>query len=324
MLEVVLDCTTNNCIYDPTGPQGQWFQHRWGPRSYPDGSLDINQAIPHAITTESVKVDCVYGDPMCWPPLKDFVQHVEKQILICTNANISDTKLWESVAKDHVSFLISVDGINEQCGKVFLGADWDTILKNIRYLGNKCTVEFRVYQHNCYQIAELVELSKKYQFEISLITACCNDLFGVAVIDQDCTWLYDVIPVDTTGKSIVQIIDEYGNLSPELDKHQWSYMSLRTFLPIQKHRGLLDKPLITKLNYMPDRQDRFLSEYNRIDGKFVSPNNQLFYSAKIYATYMHLLADDWKFTNEYMKEHKTNHFVQELAFFARKLQEDYT
>jgi len=43
-----------------------------------------------------------------------------------------------------------------------------------------------------------------------------------------------------------------------------------------------------------------------------------------YAVYMLLLANDWKLDTAYLKKNKNNRLVQETAYFARRLQQEYT
>lgn len=323
---IQIDCTTDNNVYDPTDGQGQWFQHRWGRRNYPNLSLGFEHAYIHCADSDQVQLNCTYGDPLCWPQLSEFLQVCHKPLIIHTTANVCDFSLVRQLLHPRIEVVITLDGIEEQCGRVFLGADWQTILANLQLLRDRCSVKFQTYEHNCYQIPRLLELAQKYKFAVNFETPAKNDRFGTAVIDQDCNWLYDVIPVDV-GELSVESVEQVASMFPQpetgLKKHTWSYNSLKTFMPRLAHRSILENPLVGRVNYMPDREQEFLAAYQHVDGKYITPDNQTFWNGKTYSAYMLMLADDWKFSNSYLQQNADNRPVQELAFFARKFLEDY-
>jgi len=259
MTTKVIDCTTVNNVYDPTGPQGQSFQHRWGPRQYPTLSLDLEQALQMTQDQGPVVFKCTYGDSFCWSHLKDFVGLSQSPVMIHTTGNVIP-EIFRTIADKSSHIIFSIDGIGNQCGKIMLGADWSNVLKNIEYMGKNCTVEMKTYVHNCHQVEKLKDLSTVHGFQTVFRAGDSNDRFGTAIIDQNCNWLYDVIPVEPdTGK--------HNAVNTTLIKHLWSYTSLKTYMPAKKHRGLLDHPLISKANYMQEIENQFEKSYKEQDGR---------------------------------------------------------
>lgn len=316
MTTKVIDCTTENNVYDPTGPQGQSFQHRWGPRQCPDLELDLSQALDVARGHEHVILKCTYGDPFCWKYFEDFVALCQSPIMIHTTGNV-DPEYFKVVAEKFSHVIFSLDGIEDQCGRIMLGADWSKISQNIKQMGKNCTVEMKVYVHNCRQIEQIKNLADRQGFNTVFRPGDSNDVFGTAIIDQNCNWLYDVIPADPDSLTNC-------NTDTTLRKHLWSYTSLKTYMPAKKHRGLMSHPMISRANYMQEIEHLFEKSYQAQEGIYIAPSGKIFSNSHKYSVYMLLLADDWKLDDAYLRKNRNNRLVQETAYFARRLQQEYT
>ena len=42
---MIIDPTTINNVYNPTGPQGQWIKHRWGKRNFPQIDIQLEKVM---------------------------------------------------------------------------------------------------------------------------------------------------------------------------------------------------------------------------------------------------------------------------------------
>ena len=315
-------------MYNPTSAQGQWFQHRWGQREYPRISLDLCWIKSNISRNLKYDLHSVYGDPVCWDQLVDFADWCEIKPEVFTYANIKNHSVLVDLNKIGCYTVIKIDGIDELCGLVNLGACWKNIKKSIESISGCGAVELATFEHNVHQIDLIYQICKQHQLQLFLSCDNQNDEFGSSVIDQDCKWLYDVKPCYTgihlvNEQNISTIRDKYCNRNFSTpSKNLWAFKSLRTYMPVSRHRSILQKPMLAKFEPPTEVLHSFNDDYNLTEGIFVTPDKKILWNHKLYTMYMNLLANDWKIDNSYLSQHKNNRFVLEVLLYAEHILKD--
>lgn len=321
----IVDVTTQNVVYNPTTAQGQWFQHRWGQRQYPQLDLELDWLKLNVDAAQKYDLHSVYGDPICWPHLVNFVEWCKIKPEIFTYANTDDLSTFRCLKKQSAYTVVKLDGVDELCGRVYLGAQWSKISPVLDTIAGHGGVELQTYNHNRHQIPQLIALCKKLQLQLFLSPGVKNDQFGTSVIDQDCNWLYDIVPYDAGVHMITEhnskdIIKKIEPLEPEEPKKcLWAYKSLRTYMPPSQHRSIWENPLLGKMSHSPGIVEKFHKEYHQQQGVFVTPDHKILWNHKIYTMYMYLLANDWKLDNAYLRQNNNSVFVSDVLLYAERI-----
>jgi hypothetical protein len=325
----ILDVTTSNTVYNPTSAQGQWFQHRWGPRQYPQLSVDlkwVKRSVPRDLKYE---LRCIYGDPICWNELVYFAEWTKVKPEVFTYANTDQQDILHALNRMGCYTVISLDGVGDLCGKVNLGASWDNVQRSIDAISGCGAVEMHTFEHNLHQLPELYKICKNHDIQLFLNCDTRNDKFGTSVIDSKCNWLYDVKPCDTGIHAVndnnIELLqaDAYTDTeSVFLDKNLWAFTSLRTYMPVSRHRNILENPLLGNTEIPTEIKMKFDTEYESQEGMFVTPDEKILWNHKVYTMYMYLLANDWKLDKNYLEKNKDNVFVLEVLLYAQHLHRD--
>jgi hypothetical protein len=329
-----VDLTTKNNVFNAVGSQGQWFQHRWGKRSYPNLELDIDDVrkiISNIKEGESVYAKSVYGDSMQWEDIAELASDLGEKLIITTYGMAGEDKI-EAINKTGAYIHVLLDGVDDMCGKVFLRAKWSKIDSFIESCNNKL-IEFYVYEHNKHQIPDIIKYCHKKDIFLKLTPGIAKDAVGSAIIDQMGEWLYDVMPEDVNtdfkgpGYWTAEL-EEFGDIKPvEVQRNTENHTSLRTFLTSPEGRSILEKPLVS--TYIPNEDyfEDFEEEYNEsvTENFYISVSGHVFKSHEEYTMFSQMLSPDWDVSTETCKTDAVTHnlFAQKVLWFAKKFDEDY-
>lgn len=326
---MIVDCTTQSNIYNPLSAQGQWYKHIWGRREYPALDLDVDLICEYSKDTP-VTLQSLYGDPLCWKYVEEFAKHKRHNLGIVTHANVSDVYL-DKIKRNGCTLTVLLDGLDQMCGKIHLGVDWDTVQRNLEILSEQDTVIFYAFKHNCFQIPELVNFAVKNSINLEIQPGTVHNNPGISVIDSHYNWLYDVIPEDiwikdASTQDLYELATDYQN-TPEtsLEKTLWGFNSLRTYMPVLRNRSINQKPMITKLPVNEITMSKLEQQYQEKSGTFVSPDGRLFENHNNYTMYMYMLGNDWIADNTtLLKTNDVNSYENNVIFYAQKfLQEEF-
>lgn len=258
---MIVDPTTQNHIYNPASPQGQWFQHRWGKRNYPTLNLPANIQF-----NSDIRLESFYGDPLTWPNINNFCEQYKNNIHILTYG------MGVVHVYDNVSFTFKIDGMNELCGTLYLGADWNEITTNIETVKHCSTIEFALYPYNKHQVDDITTWCAERNIPLNITEGFYVDYYGTSVIDESGTWLYDVLKDDA-----------------ELYRSVTAYNSLRTYVKGAQGRSILNKPMLPRLQH---------GEEFSPDGIYITPTGHKFENRTLFGMFMNMLCDDWKLPKE--------------------------
>ena len=213
-----IDTTTHSRVFNPLSAAGQWlcsvFKHRSIgdiEASYPT-LVEITQDLPDL---KSITMDNEYGDALEWSKLAPFVRVMTIQgVYIMVNTyGMAENKAVKSIVdasclyKEQdasINIIFNIDGIYEQCGKVFLGAEWNHIKENIITVGNKAHIKFYKFKHNAHQQPAIEHFCRAIGATFEVLE---DPLFGnkcFSVISKQGKWLYDIHPVSSNQPTLAQ------------------------------------------------------------------------------------------------------------------------
>ena len=322
---MIIDVTTKNSVYDPTGAQGQWFQHRWGRRDYPEIELSWSrfQEVIQDVT-DTIYLVCTYGDPADWNHLSKAIKLLKNQLHIVTYGMLSEETVAQ-IQQNNCSVTFLLDRTST-AHPIYQYTDWKIISNNIKSLNKQCFVEFVTYEHNLCDLPELLDMSKRYNLSVKLNSGLNTDGNITCIVNEQCEWLYDIVPY-TTGTDFLRF-SELSELVNSMDtsvsmpvKTVTGYNILRTYYKVQQHRNILEAPLISK-EPLPQELVTKLSELtDKTNLISVSPTGHIFSNDMMYAMFMRLLGRDWLLSRSNLKINAGNQYMWEVLFYARKLLE---
>lgn len=273
----------------------------WGRRQYPQIDLDLDWFLDHFLYDNSgISLSCTYGDPLCWPSLIELLEEKKYDTHCCMSINtFASSEVIFDAAEYRCDFIIDIDGIDDLCGKVFLGASWETIQQAISVLGSRAELVFHAFAHNRHQIPSVAGLAKKHNLMLRVVPGCLQNNPGASVISEKCEWLYDVIPENVYISSedvnnLNKTISSYADCEPmQLEKTLWGFTSLRTYLPRVHNRSINNFPLVTPQKLPDDIEENIRKKFSLTDTFTITPDCKIFRNHALCSMYMHMLATDW-------------------------------
>ena len=299
---MIVDITTHNKVFNTLSQQGTWFKHRKGKRNYPELHCDVSlvkKIIKDNPDTEDFVFRCVYGDSAEWPYYDQIWTYFSEQKRLHA-VTYGMTKITFS----HFRKILLLDGIEEECGKVFLGADWNTIKNNIT---SNTRIEFYLFEHNQYQIPAVQTFCKELDIDLSFIYVDCDATGYHSVLDENGSWLYDVKPVAYNTEK------DYNKCTQiELRKHLNSYNFLKSVRNI-KGTSILDAPVIPGKSNETEFEP--IKQYSA-----VATTGHAFNNDTDLGMFMNLICADWELPEQevinpdmYPYTNYVNGFAQKFA-----------
>ncbi len=335
---MIIDPTTHSTVYNPLSSQGQWAQHRFGKRDYPELNLDL-ETVLHGLDSISegffvfdrpIYLKSTYGDAGLWKDATRISKLVGGMLTISTYGMIP-SKTVETLKTHQAMIHVFCDGFENNCGKVFLGAKWESIANVLSLANSNTMIEFFVYEHNQHQIPYITTFCAQRSVKIKFTPGIKNDNIGSCIIDQNGNWLYDVIPVDLETDMLdddydhVQlrdIKDRFNNLKPiPLKRHLENYNSLRTFVSEKDGRGLLQSPMVSQL--IKHKQLEKFDDPNK-DDIHITPSGHVTENAEEFYMFVNMLSPDWKMNNKTVsKITPPDDYALKTLYYAQKFDNEF-
>lgn len=300
---MIVDITTHNKVFNTLSQQGTWFKHRKGKRNYPQLNCDVSlvkKIIKDNPNTNDFIFRCVYGDSAEWPHYDQIWTYFseEKRLHITTYG-------MTKVPYSHFRKILLLDGIDEECGKVFLGADWETIKSNIRPTNTR--IEFYLFEHNKYQIPKIQKFCYNNNIDLTFITVDVESHGYHSVLNEKGIWLYDIKPTPYSPDVDYNKFDKI-----QLRKNLNSYNFLKTIRNVNGI-SILNSPTIPgKSN---ERSFPPIEKYSA-----VATTGHAFENDTDLTMFMNLICPDWDLptkelvqSNEYPYTSYVNGFAQRFA-----------
>tara|TARA_Y100000389_G_C17436488_1_gene505859 strand:+ start:75 stop:1070 length:996 start_codon:yes stop_codon:yes gene_type:complete len=304
-----VDTTTHSRVFNPLSAAGQWlcsaFHHRHiGDinMSYPV-LVEITQDLPKL---KSITMDNEYGDALEWDNLSSFVRVMTIQgvYTIVNTYGMADKSVVKKIIDasclykgidSSIKIIFNIDGIHEQCGKVFLGAEWKHIKENIISVGQKAHIKFYKFKHNAHQQAAIENFCKAVGAEFEVLE---DPLFGskcFSVISKQGKWLYDIHPV--------------GSFQPTLHQTSlgWNYLKTK----VRKIKG-------TSIDKLTNLSVPFTATNLETDDIInVTIKGHVIKGSGIAQIFSYALCDDWNSEEIDISNVYNLTVIQELAKFTR-------
>lgn len=335
---MIIDPTTQSTVYNPLSSQGQWAQHRFGKRDYPELKLDL-ETVLHSLDSISegffvfdqpIYIKSTYGDAGLWKDATRISKLVGGMLTISTYGMIP-SKTVETLKSHQAMIHVFCDGFENECGKVFLGAKWESVANVLSLANSNAMVEFFVYEHNKHQIPYIITFCAQRSVKIKFTPGIKNDNIGSCIIDQNGNWLYDVVPVnletemlddDHDTVQLRDIKDKFNNKKPvPLTRHLENYNSLRTFVSEINGRGLLDSPMVSHI--ISNRQLKVFDNPNK-DDIHITPSGHVTENAEEFYMFVNMLSPDWQMTNKIVSKIKpTDEYALKTLYYAQKFDQEF-
>ncbi len=330
---MIIDPTTINNVYNPIGPQGQWIKHRWGKRNFPQIDIKLEKVM-HTLDAMSegffifnhpIYCKSTFGDAMLWEHITRISKIVGSRLTVTTYGMI-DVKVAETVKRHQSMIHFFIDGYRDECGRVFLGAEWSTISYVLNKVRENAMVEFFVYEHNKHQIPSMVRFCAKRNIKLKFTTGISNDPIGSCIIDQQGNWLYDVVPYELDTDMFepevhTHLKEKFKNAEPvALKRHLENYNSLRTYIKEVEGRSLLDSPIVSNSN-KEDLIEKFSNDQVEYH---LAPTGHITESSEEFSMFVNMLCDDWLLDSPSVyKMDTSNEYMLSMLYYAQKFDKDY-
>lgn len=249
-----IDTTTHSSVFNPLSAAGQWLCSVFKYRSIGDINMsystlvEITQDLPNL---KSITMDNEYGDALEWPNLTSFVRVMTIQGVytiintygMTSNSVVQKIKDASCLYKEQdasIKVIFNIDGIYEQCGKVFLGAEWKQIKENIITVGDKSHIKFYKFKHNAHQQAAIEHFCRAVGAKFEVLE---DPLFGnkcFSVISKQGKWLYDIHPVGSNQPTLAQTAVGWNILKTKVRSIKGTSIDKLDYLPLPVNATNLD------------------------------------------------------------------------------------
>jgi len=304
-----IDTTTHSSVFNPLSAAGQWLCSTFKFRSIGDINMsystlvEITQDLPNL---KSITMDNEYGDALEWTNLTSFVRVMTIQGVytiintygMASNSVVQKIKDASCLYKEQdasIKVIFNIDGIYEQCGKVFLGAEWKQIKENIITVGDKSHIKFYKFKHNAHQQAAIEHFCRAVGATFEVLE---DPLFGkkcFSIISKQGKWLYDIHPVGSKQPTLAQTAVGWNLLKTKVRKIKGTSIDELDYLPVPINATNLDTDDIINIT---------------IKGHVIKGSGR----AQMFS---YALCNDWNYEEVDISDKYNLSVMQELAKFAR-------
>ena len=107
------------------------------------------------------------GDPMMNPNILELANMTNCRTSITTNGSIGTQNTWQSLAKNNVEVVFSIDGLEDTNHLYRQDVDWNKLMDRVKWFidaGGIAQWKFILFKHNVHQQKQAKELSKQLGF----------------------------------------------------------------------------------------------------------------------------------------------------------------
>jgi len=169
------------------------------------------------------------GDPMMNPNILELANMTACRTLITTNGSIGTQNTWQSLAKNNVEVVFSIDGLEDTNHLYRQDVEWNKLMDRVKWFidaGGQATWKYITFKHNAHQKEQAEKLSKQLGFKKFLLENHGRD-YGPA-LDRDGKITHWILPEDgskqPTPYDVTAGIDRYRkthkNFSPDDRKYE--------------------------------------------------------------------------------------------------------
>jgi MoaA/NifB/PqqE/SkfB family radical SAM enzyme len=112
------------------------------------------------------------GDPMMNPNIFELANMTNCRTSITTNGSIGTQNTWQSLAKNNVEVVFSIDGLEDTNHLYRQDVEWNKLMDRVKWFidaGGQATWKFITFKHNVHQQEQAKQLSKQLGFKEFLV-----------------------------------------------------------------------------------------------------------------------------------------------------------
>ena len=112
------------------------------------------------------------GDPMMNPNILELANMTDCRTSITTNGSIGTQNTWQSLAKNNVEVVFSIDGLEDTNHLYRQDVEWNKLMDRVKWFidaGGQATWKFITFKHNVHQQEQAKQLSKQLGFKEFLV-----------------------------------------------------------------------------------------------------------------------------------------------------------
>jgi MoaA/NifB/PqqE/SkfB family radical SAM enzyme len=143
-----------------------------------------------------------YGDSMMNPHILDLVMLTGCRTIIVTNGSIGSKTTWQSLARNNIEVMFSIDGLEDTNHLYRQDVKWDKIMERVKWfvdLGGHATWKWVPFLHNAHQIEEAKMLAKQLNFK-NFIVEDHGRNFGPVLDKEGKNITHWILPADGSKK----------------------------------------------------------------------------------------------------------------------------
>ena len=142
---------------------------------YPEVHLSVQkfkEALERFPSREYVYFNGNLGDPMMNPNILELANMTNCRTSITTNGSIGTQNTWQSLAKNNVEAVFSIDGLEDTNHLYRQDVEWNKIMDRVKWFidaGGQAIWKFIIFKHNVHQQEQAKQLSKQLGFKQFLV-----------------------------------------------------------------------------------------------------------------------------------------------------------
>tara|TARA_B100000900_G_scaffold359979_1_gene331753 strand:- start:803 stop:1858 length:1056 start_codon:yes stop_codon:yes gene_type:complete len=310
-VELHLDLTSDNNIFNCLTPQGNWYFHKFGKRNFPISEISYPILLKYLKVTSVDKILCdsFYGDSFLYKNVLDLAKYCDTnniELTVTTHGSKLQNDVLSKLQDTNTTIYLKLFGCFDTANLITKELDWDYIQTLLELFKNKIIVEYNTFNENTKNINKLIELCYKNNNGIIFKR---GNIFGdwkSSIIDSKGEWLYDfsdpffkenIYDIFLNGDKLLSYKDNFILNTTDLNRTTYGYNKLLSYLTNKKYKNILDYNM----------EHPFKIEVEKEDTTYINYMGYTFTNRQIYETFNHCLSNDWsKDLPNYVNLHNEN------------------
>ena len=296
-MELHLDLTSDNKVFNCLTHQGNWYFHKFVKRNFPVSEINYPILLKYLKSTNVDKILCdsFYGDSFLYSHITNLAEYCNEnniELTVTTHGNKIDKSFLDLLENTNTTIYLKLFGCFESSNLITKELDWQYIEELLEQFKHKIIIEYNTFNENVGNIKDLIELCFKNN---NAIIFKKGNIFGdwkASIIDSKGEWLYDfsdpfykenIYDQFLNGDKLLKYKDNFVLTTTDLNRTTYGYNKLLPYLTNKRYKNILDYKKEHKFEV--DVESESIVYINYLGYKF---NNR-----KIYETFNNCLSNDW-------------------------------
>lgn len=310
---LTVDLTSFNKVFNCLSPQGSWLFHRFGKRSYPESSLDINKLIKFIDANDISHINffSVFGDPYAHNEFESIINLCKEKDI---TSNITTSGCYENILNySKSSHYVKLYGFTKTFNTIIKDYSVDDLKENLLKMKN-LTIEYNCYDHNLIDLPELLKFCKNHNIDIVCVPGISVYFSMNHIINEHGEWLYDIYSSQNLNDNFVnkpikdfedaiKYFESFESIS--LNQTMVGYHLLKSAINYRNGKNILDAELFKYNKHNIDDEGTFIT----YTGHFCKNFRQL-------VNVTSAMSNDWLEKDFNLDEPYHSEVFQDLSDFA--------